>query len=360
MDDENNTAFTGIKCGATDELGNDVIPMYHVLFGISCVTVPLGILVNIIFVIAIIFRAKTVFNINSHALLLSCLAQVLLAVIQGPIRVYFYYNRGCLPLVGSPLCEPSVYLDYIPTQINNFLVTQLSIERFFMVAKPFVFHRRQHQKYSLAIYLHYIGLFIAIVFPCLYYPIIMQNDAATIDLDDPSATQTCDLWYARDIYETFDLLITFVPYFMTLISCLSVIGVFVFRKCACGGRQIRPTGTQTQRRILFALQLFLLWFVVTWSPWVLYDFFQTILNLTYSVYIDAITTFIVYINYTFSSLIVLITIKDLRHFCLEKFGIRTDVPAFHRRIDPIQTIGPSRTVRYVTEGQHIAIIPKHK
>jgi hypothetical protein len=92
-----------------------------------------------------------VFNINSHALLLSCLSQVLLAVLQGPIRVYFHYNHGCLPLAGSPLCELSVYLDYIPTQINNFLVTQLLIERFFIIAKPFICRRRHHHKYSLAI-----------------------------------------------------------------------------------------------------------------------------------------------------------------------------------------------------------------
>jgi hypothetical protein len=334
--------------------------MYRILFGISCVTVPLGVLVNIIFVIAIIFRGKKVFNINSHALLLSCLSQVLLAVVQGPIRVYFYSNHGCLPLAGSPLCGLTVYLDYIPTQINNFLVTQLSIERFFIIVKPFVFHRRHRHKYSFAISLHYVGLFVAIVFPCLYYPIIMQNGASTIDLDDPSTTQTCDLWYARDIYETFDLLITFVPYFLILMSCLSVIVIFLFRKCVCGGQQIRRAGTRNQQRILFSFNLFLMWFVLTWSPWVLYDFFQTILNLRYSVYIDAITTFIVYLNYTFSSSIVLITMKELRHFCLEKFGLRHSIPAFHQRVDPVRTVGPTQTVRYVTKGHHIAIISKHK
>jgi len=188
----------------------------------------------------------------------------------------------------------------------------------------------------------------------------MQNGAATIDLDDPSETQTCDFWYARDIYETFDLLITFTPYFLIFMSCLSVICVFLFRKCVCSGEQIRRAGIRNQRRILLSLHLFLIWFVFTWSPWVLYDFFQTILNLTYYVYIDAITTFIVYLNYTFSSLIVLITIKELRHFCLEKFGFRPDIPTFHQRIDPIRTVGPNRTVRYATEGHHIAIISKYK
>jgi len=188
----------------------------------------------------------------------------------------------------------------------------------------------------------------------------MQNGAATIDLDDPSETQTCDLWYARDIYEIFDLLITFTPYFLILMSCISAICVYLFRKCVCSGQQIRRAGTRNQRRILLSLHLFLLWFVSTWSPWVLYDFFQTILNLTYSVYIDAITTFVVYLNYTFSSLIVLITIKELRHFCLKKFGFRPDIPAFHQRVIPIQTVGPTRTVRYLTEGHHIAIISKHK
>jgi hypothetical protein len=230
--------------------------MYRILFGISCATVPVGIVVNIIFVIAIIFRAKKVFNINSHALLLSCLSQVLLAVVQGPIRVYFYYNHGYLPLAGSPLCELSVYLDYIPTQINNFLVTPLSIERFFISVKPFIFRRRLHHRYSLPIFLHYLGLFVAIVFPCLYYPITMQNGAATIDLDDPSETETCDFWYARDIYETFDLLITFTPYFLIFMSCLSVICVFLFQKCVCSGEQIRRAGTRNQRRILFSLHLF--------------------------------------------------------------------------------------------------------
>jgi hypothetical protein len=130
-------------------------------------------------------------------------------------------------------------------------------------------------------------------------------------------------------------------------------GAFLFRKCVCSGQQIRRADTRNQRRILFSLHLFLIWFVLTWSPWVLYDFFQTILNLPYSVYIDAITTFVVYLNYTFSSSIVLVTIKELRHFCLKKLGLRRSTPAFHQRIDPI------RTVLYVTEGHHIAIISKH-
>jgi hypothetical protein len=86
----------------------------------------------------------------------------------------------------------------------------------------------------------------------------MQNGAATIDLEDPSETQTCDLWYARDIYETFDLLITFTPYFLILMSCLSVICVFLFRKCVCNVQQIRRAGSRNQRRILLSLHLFLL------------------------------------------------------------------------------------------------------
>jgi hypothetical protein len=296
---------------------------------------------------AIICRAKKVFNVNSHALLLSCFTHVLLAFLQGPIRLYFYYHNGCLPLAGTPLCELTVYLDYIPTQINNFLVAQLSIERFFLVVKPFVFHRVRHQNYSFSIYLHYVSLFVAIVFPILYYPFIMQNGASTIDLDDPSATQTCDLWYARDIYETFDLLITFVPYFVIIISCLSVIGVFLYRKCLRGDQQRRQVGMRNQRRILFSLHLFLIWFVVTWSPWVLYDFFQSVLNLTYSVYIDAITTFIVYLNYTFSSTIVLMTFKEMRQFCFNKFGLRRDARILHNRVGLTQTNGPRQTVRHV-------------
>jgi hypothetical protein len=181
----------------------------------------------------------------------------------------------------------------------------------------------------------------------------MQNGASTIDLDDPLSTQTCDLWYSRDIYETFDLLITFVPYFLILTSCLSMIGIFVHRKCMCVNQQRRQAITRNQRRILLSVNLFLIWFGVTWSPWVLYDFFQTILNLRYSVYIDAITTFIVYLNYTFSSGIVLITMKELRHFYLEKLGLRQGIPVFHRRV------GPSKTVRFVTEGNQIAIISKY-
>ncbi len=75
----------------------------------------------------------------------------MLAVVQGPIRVYFYYHIRCFPLAGSSLCELTVYLDYISTQINNFPVTQLLIERFFIIAKPFICRRRHHHKYSLAI-----------------------------------------------------------------------------------------------------------------------------------------------------------------------------------------------------------------
>jgi hypothetical protein len=81
MNVSNNATFITIKCDRKNELGYNLISMYHILFGISCVTVPLGALVNIIFIIAIIFRAKKVFNINSQAFLLSCLSQVLLAVL---------------------------------------------------------------------------------------------------------------------------------------------------------------------------------------------------------------------------------------------------------------------------------------
>jgi len=271
----------------------------------------------------------------------------LISLVQGPIRIYFYYHNGCLPQAGTPLCKLTVYLDYIPPQINNFLVAQLSIERFFFVVKPFVFHRGRHQNYSFAICLHYVSLFVSIVFPIVYYPIIMQNGASTIDLDDPSATQTCDLWYARDIYETFDLLITFVPYSLIIISCLSVIGVVFYRKCIRGGQGRRQVGMRNQRRLLFSLHLFLIWFFVTWSPWVLYDFFQTVLNLTYSVYIDAITTFIVYLNYTFSSTIVLMTFKEMHQFCFNKFGLRGDARLLHNRVGLAQTNGPRQTVRHV-------------
>ncbi|UJR17778.1 hypothetical protein I4U23_004676 [Adineta vaga] len=334
MNNDTNSIIVG--CERIDYLGYDLIPMYRVLFALSCITVPVGILLNIIFVITFIFQVKKVFDINNHALLLSCIAQVILAFIQGPIRVYFYYHNGCLPIAGTPLCELTVYLDYIPTQINDFLMVQLSIERFLLVVKPFIFHRARHQTHTLPICIHYLGLFIAIVFPCLYYPIIMQNGAATIDLENPSETQTCDLWYAREIYELFDLLITFVPYFLILTSCLYVIGVIFYRKYFLVGRQIGQTGPRNHRRLLYSLHLFLIWFLLTWSPWVLYDFFQTIFNLTYSVYIDAITTFIVYLNYTFSSTIVLLTFKEMRQFCLSKLGFQHGLSLFRNHVVPAQ------------------------
>ncbi|CAF4192580.1 unnamed protein product, partial [Adineta steineri] len=193
MNESDDTTSIMFECASIDDLGYDLIPMYRILFGISCITVPIGALVCIVYLITFIFRAKKVFNVKSHALLLSCLAQILLGILQGPIRMYYYYHHGCLPLPGAPLCVLTVYLDYIPTQINNFLVAQLSIERFLLVVKPFIFHRARGQKYSYAIIFHYIGLFVAITFPCIYYPTIMQNGASTIDLDDPSQTPTCDL-----------------------------------------------------------------------------------------------------------------------------------------------------------------------
>ncbi|CAF1074703.1 unnamed protein product [Adineta steineri] len=282
--------------------------------------------------------------------------------------MYYYYNHGCLPLPGAPLCVLTVYLDYIPTQINNFLVAQLSIERFLLVVKPFIFHRVRGQKYSYAIIFHYIGLFVAITFPCIYYPTIMQNGASTIDLDDPSQTPTCDLWYARDIYETFDLLITFTPYFLVLFTHLLLITFLLYRKLVIADRQRRQAGSRKYRRLLFSLNLFLIWFLLTWSPWVLYDFFQSVLNFTYSVYIDAITTFIVYLNYTFSSAIVLITFQDMYQFCLDNFCSRWGffqrqhrvVPVFTvargqtigltRRVGAIQTVDPNSTVQYVARN----------
>ena len=339
--ESNGTTFTKLKCNEEDELGYNLVSMYRALFGISCVTVPISVLLNIGFLIAIVFRARKVFNVNSHALLLSCLVQVPLAVLHGPIKLYFYYHNGCLPMAGTPLCEILVYIDYIPTQINNFLIAQLSIERLFLVVKPFVFYRRGHQNYALAVRLHYIGLFVAIVFPCIYYPVIMRNGAATVDLDDPTATETCDLWYARSIYELFDLLITFVPYFLILITSLSVTGILLHRKSIRGGQQRRQIGTNSHRRLLFSLQLFLAWFLLMWSPWVLYDFFQTILNLTYSVYIDAITTFIVYLNYTFSSTIVLLTFKETRQFYFKNFGAQRVTSIFPNRVEPARTVRPS-------------------
>ncbi|CAF1044889.1 unnamed protein product [Adineta steineri] len=337
MNTSNITNSTWIECDLEDDLGYDLIPMYRILFILSCITVPLGILFNIIFIITLICLSKKISNVNMHALLLSCIAQIPLSLIQGPIRLYFYYHHGCSPLAGTPLCQLTVYLDYIPTQINNFLVVQLSFERLLLVVKPFIFHRARHQTFSYAICLHYIGLFIAIAFPCLYYPIIMQNGASTINLDDPSTTQTCDLWYSRDIYELFDLLITFVPYALILISCLSVISVIFYRKYILNNGQRRKVGSRNQRRVLFSLHIFLLWFILTWSPWVFYDFFQIILNLTYSVYIDAITTFIVYLNYTLSSTIVLITFKDMRQFWFVKLGFGQSISSPVNHIELAQT-----------------------
>ena len=321
-----------ISCDLRDELGFDLSPMYRILFDLSCLTVPLGIVFNVVFLFAFIFRGKRVFNVHNQALFLSCFTQVILAFVQGPIRVYFYYHNGCLPVAGSSLCLLMVYLDYIPTQINDFLVVQLSVERLLLVVRPLSFRRPRHRRFSVTISLHYLGIFVAIAFPCLYYPIIMQNGAATIDLDDPSATQTCDLWYARDIYETFDLLITFVPYFLILINCLPVTIVLLHRKFHL----------RNHRRLLFSLNLFLLWFLITWSPWVLYDFFQTVLNLTYSVYIDAITTFIVYLSYTFSSTIVLFTFKEFRNFCFRwKFVSRDNrVGITNRSLDKRNAVTP--------------------
>jgi hypothetical protein len=368
MNENNNTTSTVIECDQKDDLGYDLVSMYRFLFGISCVTAPLGALLNIVFVIAIVFRAKKVFNVNNHALLLSCLSQVLLGVLQGPIRVYIYYHNGCLPKAGTSLCAFTVYLDYIPTQINNFLVAQLSIERFFLVVKPLIFHRGRHHNYSPAICLHYVGLFVAIAFPCLYYPIIMHTGAAMIALSAPSTRQTCDLSYESNIYETFDLLITFAPYFFVLTTCLSVIGILSYRKCVVGGQQGRRVTTRNQRRLFFSLHLFLIWFFLTWSPWVLYDFFRTILNLTYSIYIDAITTYIVYLNYTFSSTIVLITFKEMRQFWFDKFRLLWASYINNNRIvpvlivgqipivGPVDTPGPIQTVRYVAEGHRIANI----
>jgi hypothetical protein len=131
------------------------------------------------------------------------------------------------------------------------LIAQLSFERLLLVVKPFIFYRRRHQNYSIGICIDYIGLFVAIIFPCLYYPIVMQNGASTMDPDDPSSTQICDLWYGRDTYETFDLLITFVPYFLILTIYFHVIGIFLYRKYV-RGQQIRRTGTRNQRHILFS------------------------------------------------------------------------------------------------------------
>ncbi|CAF1193917.1 unnamed protein product [Adineta steineri] len=369
MNTNNVTDSVSIECDLEDDLGYDLIPMYRILFILSCITVPLGIFLNIIFIITLIFLAKKIFDVNIHALLLSCIAQLPLSLIQGPIRLYFYYHNGCSPLAGTPLCQLTVYLDYIPTQINNFLVVQLSFERLLLVIKPFIFHRARHQTFSYATCLHYIGLFIAIAFPCVYYPTIMQNGASTIDLDDPSTTQTCDLWYDREIYELFDLLITFVPYALILIASLSVIAVILYRKYILVNRERRQIGSRSHRRLLFSLHLFLLWFILTWSPWVLYDFFQTVLNLTYSVYIDAITTYIVYLNYTFSSTIVLITFKEMRQFCFAKFRFGRSICSRVNHIDlthtagprpthrQLQTIGSTQTVHYGTRNHrriHVA------
>ncbi|CAF4152390.1 unnamed protein product [Adineta steineri] len=374
MNESDDTTSIMFECASIDDLGHDLIPMYRILFGISCITVPIGALLCIVYLITFIFRAKKVFNVKSHALLLSCLAQILLGILQGPIRMYYYYHHGCLPLPGAPLCVLTVYLDYIPTQINNFLVAQLSIERFLLVVKPFIFHRARGQKYSYAIIFHYIGLFVAITFPCIYYPTIMQNGASTIDLDDPSQTPTCDLWYARDIYETFDLLITFTPYSIVLFTHLLLITVLFYRKFVIADRQRRQAGSRKYRRLLFSLNLFLIWFLLTWSPWVLYDFFQSVLNFTYSVYIDAITTFIVYLNYTFSSAIVLITFQDMYQFCLDNFFSRWRVclrqrrvvPAFTvthgqtigltRRVGTIQTVDPNLTVQYVARNPRLTAV----
>ncbi|CAF3979955.1 unnamed protein product [Rotaria magnacalcarata] len=189
------TTLDLISCTRKDDMGYNVVPMYRVLFIISCVTVPLGIILNMVFIVVFVCKAKHVLNVKNQALFLSCIFQALITFVQGPIRTYFYYHHGCLPIAGTPLCQLTVYFDYIPTQINDFLVAHLSIERLVLILKPFAFHRGHRRHITLAIYLHYASLFVAIVFPCLYYPIIMQNGAATINIDDPSTIQICDMWY---------------------------------------------------------------------------------------------------------------------------------------------------------------------
>ncbi|CAF4295691.1 unnamed protein product, partial [Adineta steineri] len=103
MDTNNITDSISIECDLEDDLGYDLIPMYRILFILSCITVPLGIFLNIIFIVTLICLAKNIFDVNIHALLLSCIAQLPLSLIQGPIRLYFYYHHGCSPLAGTPL-----------------------------------------------------------------------------------------------------------------------------------------------------------------------------------------------------------------------------------------------------------------
>ncbi len=52
--------------------------------------------------------------------------------------------------------------------------------------------------------------------------------------------------------------------------------------------------------------------------------------------------------------------KELLNFYLEKFDLQGNIRAFHQRVDPVRTVGQTRTMRYVTEGNQIAIISKFK
>ncbi|CAF1160927.1 unnamed protein product [Didymodactylos carnosus] len=289
-------------CYVIDDLGYHLIPMYNGLFIVGCYIVPPGILLNVLFLIAFGFN-KQIFSIRNHCVLLCCCVDTLITFVQGPIHLYFYFNNGCKPIQSTFLCELAVCWDSIPTQISDFLTAQLSAERVLLVVKPFLFRRTR----SRAVYLHYIGTVFCILFPILYYPFLMRFGGATTGTSNNPETPICDLYYTFNPLNIIDLLIRFVPYFIVLFSYVCVILLFVLK---------RQHSTRS-RRLLWQLNLFLIWFLFTWSPWVMYDFIQIILNLTYSIYIDALTTFIIYLNYTFCSTIYLFTFKELRIFSIK-------------------------------------------
>ncbi|CAF0768481.1 unnamed protein product [Adineta steineri] len=68
--------------------------------------------------------------------------------------------------------------------------------------------------------------------------------------------------------------------------------------------------------------------------------------MTYSVYIDEITTFIVYLNHSFSSTIALITLKEMRQFWLDKLGLRHVISKVQNRVVPNDAANVNQPIRH--------------
>ncbi|CAF4542080.1 unnamed protein product, partial [Didymodactylos carnosus] len=204
------------SCFEYDKLGFYLPPLYKIFFITSCVTLIPGIAISLIYLFVVICRYKTAIQINNHCLFLNYFIASITTLLHSPLRLYFYKHNGCSPRPGSALCYVYIYANYAPSSMSQYLTAQISVERIFLILKPFVF-RRGH---ILPIYLHYMTITCGLLLPsCFYASVLWMSHTAITG----QQRERCDLEHQSDILDDINLIIEFAPYLVSLVCYPTVI-----------------------------------------------------------------------------------------------------------------------------------------